>query len=243
MSKPEEIKTLFAKTGGKFLTPAPALAKKLKGIKAFIFDWDGVFNNAQKDEKGTSLFNEVDSMGTNLLRFAYWLNTDKLPLTAVISGERNSAAFYWSSREHFTSCYYKMANKTEALQHFCSEHNIKPSEIAFVFDDVLDLSVAKVAGVRIFIARKANPLFNNYVVKNKLADYITGNESGNFAVREACELMIGLQGIYDKVVTERMNFSPSYKKYIDLRNLMTTSFFTKQNDSVVEANPSANPKS
>jgi len=237
VSKPEEIKKKFVKTGGKFLTPAPKIAQKLKGIKAFVFDWDGVFNNGQKDEKGTSLFNEIDSMGTNLLRFAYYTNNQQLPLTAVISGERNSAAFYWSEREHFTDCYYKFPRKTDALEHFCSKHNIKPSEIAFVFDDVLDLSLAAVVGIRIFIARKANPLFNDYVAKNKLADYITGNESGNFSVREACELMIGLQGLYDKVITERMVFSPGYKKYIDLRNIIPTSFYTKQNDSVVELNP------
>jgi 3-deoxy-D-manno-octulosonate 8-phosphate phosphatase (KDO 8-P phosphatase) len=176
-------------------------------------------------------------MGTNLLRYAYWLKHDNLPLTGLISGEHNHISFYLGKREHFTSCYYKIANKTEALAHLSLQHDIKSSEIAYVFDDVLDLSVAKEAGVRIFVSRKANPLLTAYVIKNKLADYITSNESGNFAVRESCELMIGLQGIYDKVITERMNFSASYKKYIDLRNLIQTNFYTKQNDKVVEANP------
>jgi len=234
LRKPEEIKKLFSQNGGRFITSPAGISAKLKNIKAYIFDWDGIFNTGEKDEKGSSSFTEIDSMGTNLLRFAYWMNTNKLPLTAILSGERNSAAHHLSEREHFTSCYSKISNKTEALAHFCAYHTVKASEIAFVFDDVLDLSVAKAVGLRIFIPRKANPLFNHFVKKNKLADYITANESGNFAVREACELMIGLQGIYDQVILERMNFSSSYKKYIALRNLIPTSFYTLQKETIVE---------
>jgi 3-deoxy-D-manno-octulosonate 8-phosphate phosphatase (KDO 8-P phosphatase) len=236
----EEIKKKFTKNGGVFITTPAKIAFKLKNIKAFIFDWDGVFNNGEKDEKGSSTFSEIDSMGPNLLRFAYWIKTDKLPVTAILSGEQNSAAFYLSKREHFTSCYYKIANKALALEHFCTQYNIKVGEIAFVFDDVLDLTVSRVVGLRIFINRQASasPLFDNFVRKNKLADYITASGSGNFAVREACELMIGLQGIYNKVVTERMNYTSSYKKYTDLRNLIPTSFFTTQDETIVEINQS-----
>ena len=237
MKTKEEVKKIFTKNGGKFITPASVISTKLKTIRAFVFDWDGVFNTGEKDEKGSSSFTEVDSMGTNLLRFAYWIKHDQLPLTGLISGEHNSISFYLGKREHFTSCYYKISNKTEALEHLSLQHSVKASEIAYVFDDVLDLSIAKEVGLRIFVNRKANPLLTAFVIKNKLADYITGNESGSFAVREACELMIGLQGIYDKVITERMKFSASYKKFIDLRNLIQTNFYTKQNDEIVEANP------
>ncbi len=237
MKTKSDVKNVFTKNGGKFITPASVISTKLKTIRAFVFDWDGVFNTGEKDDKGSSSFSEVDSMGTNLLRFAHWIKHDQLPLTGLISGEHNHISFYLGKREHFTSCYYKISNKTEALKHMSLHHHIKSSEVAYVFDDVLDLSVAQEAGVRIFVNRKANPLLTDYVIKYKLADYITANESGNFAVREACELMIGLQGIYDKVITERMNFSDSYRKYIDLRNLIQTNFYTKQGDEVVEANP------
>lgn len=229
----------FTKPGGQFLTIPETIANSIKTAKAFIFDWDGVFNSGQKDANGSSNFNEIDSMGVNLLRFSYWLNYKRMPLTAVISGEHNSTSFFWTKREHFNSCYYKIARKTDALEHFCTQNNIKPSEVVFVFDDVLDLSIAKQVGVRIFISRQSNPLFNDYVVKHKLADYVTANGSSNYAVREACEMIMGLQDIYEKVVTERVNYSAAYQAYIESRNAGLTNYFTKQNNSIVELPPNS----
>lgn len=229
----------FTKAGGQFIGIAESMAYAIKGTKAFIFDWDGVFNDGQKNENGTSNFNEVDSMGINMLRFAYWLNYKRMPLTAVISGESNSTSFYWTKREHFNACYYKISKKVEALEHFCAQHKLKPSEVAFVFDDVLDLSIAKLVGIRIFISHKGSPLFNNYVVKNKLADYIAANKPGEYALREICEMIMNLQDIHDKAITERVNYSPNYKTYIETRNSIPTSFYTKQNDGIVELSPNS----
>ncbi len=237
MTETDHISLAFTKIGGIFVIPPENIATKLDGIKAFVFDWDGVFNNGTKDQDGTSLFSEVDSMGTNLLRFSGYMTHRRIPCVAVISGERNSASFSWTRRECFSACYYKIANKTDALNHFCEHFNLKPGEIAFVFDDVLDLSFAEMAGLRIFVQRKANPLFNQFVIKNKIADYVTGSESGNFAVREACELMIGLKGVFEQVITERMAYSDLYREYITTRNEVTTKYFTFENGNTIELNP------
>ncbi len=229
----KNIQSIFEKSGGKFLLSDRKILQKLDHIKAFIFDWDGVFNNAQKDAGGSSNFNEADSMGTNLLRFGYFLQHGRLPLTAIISGEKNETAFYFCTREHFTSSYYKIANKIDAIHHFCQQHNISPKEIAYVFDDVLDLCVAEVCGIRILIKRNANPLFTNYVIENNLADYITAHESGNFAVREVCELLMGLYNNYDKIISERTRYSAVYKEYIEKRNCIETTFFTRNGNTIV----------
>ncbi len=45
--------------------------------------------------------------------------------------------------------------------HLCEQHKISPADVLFVFDDVLDFSVAKLAGVRFMIGRPANPLLMN----------------------------------------------------------------------------------
>ena len=66
--------SIFEQIGGVFCTPADLLAEKLKTIKAFVFDWDGVFNNAVKNENKSSNFNEADSMGTNMLRFNHFIH-------------------------------------------------------------------------------------------------------------------------------------------------------------------------
>ena len=99
---------------------------------------------------------------------------------------------------------------------------------------MLHVSLAEVCGVRIFISRNANPLFNEYVIRHFLADYVTGATSGQGAVREASELLMGLNGNYNEVITERKNFSETYSNYLALRKATTPTYYTSQDGAVVE---------
>ena len=137
-------------------------------------------------------------------------------------------------RECFHSAYYKVANKIDAAEHLCKMHKIQLHEIAFIFDDVLDLNLAQRSGLRIYIPRKANSLLNAYVIKHKLADYFTAASSGQFAVRESCELIMGSYGIFEDVVTQRSEFSDNYKKYIELRRAVKPDFFTAKDGAICE---------
>jgi len=220
------MKETFENIGGKFLVSEKEFAEKLSRIKAFVFDWDGVFTDGRKDHEMQSTFTEIDSMGSNLLRFAYFLKHGALPVTSVISGENNRSAFTFVKRECFHSAYYKVPNKIDAAAHLCRSHGIKVEQIAFVFDDVLDLSLAERCGLRIYIPRRQNPLFNDYIIKNKLAEYLTTEGSGNYAVRESCELMIGTYGNYTEVIKHRSDFSDTYKKYLALRKATKPEFYT-----------------
>lgn len=225
---------LFTSVGGQFTLAEVELIEKLKNIKAFVFDWDGVFTDAGKDSTMQSRFNEADSMGTNLLRFSYYLNHKQIPLTAIISGEKNATAFKFVDRERFHASYSKFGNKLEAAEHFCNTYEITTKEIAYFFDDVLDLNLAEQCGLRIFIPRPTNVLFNDFVHKHKLCDYATGATSGQYAVREACELLIGLQGNFDKTISERMLFSDDYKLYLEQRKATTPVYYTTENSTVIE---------
>jgi len=49
------IPELFTSIGGRFISEPELISAKLKTIKAFIFDWDGVFNNGQKSAEGICL--------------------------------------------------------------------------------------------------------------------------------------------------------------------------------------------
>lgn len=228
------VSHLLNSIGAQFITPEVELIEKLKNIKAFVFDWDGVFTDASKDGDMQSRFNEADSMGTNLLRFSYFLNNKNIPITAIISGEKNKAAFTFVERERFHSSYSKFANKLEAAHHLCQQHQIKPNEICYFFDDVLDLSLAEIAGFRVFIPRKTNPLFNDYVTKHKLADYVTASTCGQYAVREACELLMALNANFDAVISERMAFSENYKNYLALRKNTQPVYYTIQEGQIIE---------
>ena len=175
-----ELETLFK---GRFLISAAYIQVKLEKIKAYVFDWDGVFNNGQKDERNTSLFNEIDAMGLNMLRFNHYKRKGVMPLFAIITGERNSASHTLAEREHMDAVYYKIKHKSTAMQHICKQHNLTPEEILFVFDDILDLDVAARVGVRMMVQRQANPLLIKYAENRLFMDYLTACDGNNHALR------------------------------------------------------------
>ncbi len=213
----EQVISLFQSGGGEFVSPPSLFSGKLKKIKAVIFDWDGVFNDGSKRGAEGSIFSEVDAMGTNLLRYALWKAIGSLPVAAVMTGENNPPAVLLARRENFHYVYSRMKNKGQAFQAFCSAAGCKPEEVMFFFDDILDLDVARQCGVRMMIRRSSNPMLNQFAKTHNLADYVTAHDGSRHGLREAAELVIGMLGLYDDVVSNRMTYSMEYQEYLSQR--------------------------
>jgi 3-deoxy-D-manno-octulosonate 8-phosphate phosphatase (KDO 8-P phosphatase) len=217
-----ELIRIFEDAGGEFISPVTVLIEKLQNIKAFVFDWDGVFNTGQKGEDQYSGFTEPDAMGLNMLRFGYWLiNNQQIPLTAIITGADNPSAIRLAERDHLQTVFSGFINKIDAINNLCKTFNLDYSNIAFFFDDILDLSAAKVCGLR-FNIRRNIPAFSSYIRKKNLCDYITANLSGNYAVREVCELLLSLMDCYDQTLDSRIEFNPTYTTFLAQRNAIKT---------------------
>ena len=222
---------------GTFVTDATLLSDKLEQISAYIFDWDGVFNNGSKGADGSSPFNEVDSMGINMLRYNHYIRKSHNPIAGIITGEKNPVAFTFSRREHFHSVYYGIKNKKDALMHLCQAHDIQPEEVAYFFDDITDLEVASMCGIRIMIGRNCNPMLLNMAKEKHLADYITANDGGNNAIREATELLKALSGKYDETISQRSVYSEHYRDYLNSRNIPSPAFYTVTDSKISETTP------
>jgi len=208
-----ELEDHFNSAGGQFISSAFTMQKKLEKIKAFVFDWDGVFNDGSKHSSKGSGFSEVDSAGMRLLRYAYFLkHQHNMPL-AIITGAENPSAKWFLEKQNGNALYQKAIDKNVALQHFCNKHGLKSEEVAFVYDDVIDLKIAKHCGLNFCIGRLANPLFMSYVEENNLADYITASQGNEHGVREVCELLVGLYGNYNHCVTSLLNGEESYRNH------------------------------
>lgn len=214
----------FLMEGACLTTSLTEVREKLENIHAFIFDWDGVFNNGEKFGDQGSPFSEIDSMGTNLLRLGYWLNHDrKLPIAGVLTGAVNKGVDYFVDRECMDVSIRGFTNKRIGWQHFLDNFDIKPEQVAFVFDDVIDLPVAKECGLRFCVKNPASPAFHKYVVDNKLCDYVTANRGGSGAVREICEFILAVQGQYDEVVETRLAYAEGgYLDYLADRKKIET---------------------
>jgi 3-deoxy-D-manno-octulosonate 8-phosphate phosphatase (KDO 8-P phosphatase) len=196
-------------------------------IKALISDWDGVFNDGIKTPHAPSPFSEADSMGLNLLRYEYWQRTGTLLPIAIITGADNPSAIYLAQRERLASVYGQIVNKAEAVEHFCQNLGISPTEVACFFDDANDLGMAKICGLRFLIRRNASPLFQQFVQNQGLCDYISGVEGGQYAWREITDNLLDLTGNFEKVLQGRMDFSQNYQTYYQLRQAGKPQFFKK----------------
>lgn len=208
---------------GVFSNGPEAFREAMKRVKALVFDWDGVFNKGEKTQAGHSGFSEPDSMGVNLLRFAFWLkDQERLPVAAIISGARNEMAELYAHREHFHRVVTGIKQKDLALKALCVTYNLQPEEIAFFYDDIIDLGAARLAGLRVFFAHPSATATRRWVEENGLFDYIPGLKAGEGALRETCEMMLSEMGLFDQVVRDRIAFSGAYERYLWQRDSVKT---------------------
>lgn len=216
----------FRAAGGSFITPVEELREKLNDCRGVIFDWDGVFNAGRKGQMTPSGFAEADSMGTNMLRYGLCRRSGSLPYTAIISGEDNETAVAFAKREHMTAVYTGVRKKQDVVAHLCEESGLLPQQLACVFDDINDLAMAKICGLRFMVRRDASPLFTDFVETRRHCDYISGAGGDSYAVREICELMLGIMDFYPQAVESRVASDTDYEYYFKARQSVTTSCYT-----------------
>ncbi|UPT65826.1 MAG: hypothetical protein M0D57_15070 [Sphingobacteriales bacterium JAD_PAG50586_3] len=203
--------------GGQFITMPDAFKLKLNNITAIVADWDGVFNDGTKSAEKGSGFGEPDSLGLNMFRFWYWMeNKTHLPI-AIVTGEPNESAKMLAKREKFNGLYFGVKDKLSAVKHFCEENHLNIANVAVFFDDIIDVSMLRDSGLRFMVNRPGPKAFEEYIIKNHLADYITSAYGGQNAVREIAELMLVMHGSLDKVIDERTRYD-NFKLYLESRN-------------------------
>jgi len=226
MKTASQLENYFSDLGALFLTPMSSLVKRSSALRAVVFDWDGVFNAGVKGAGVSSTFDEPDSMGTNLLRYALWREHKTLPITAVITGLNNPSAHEFVTREHFHALYSGVKHKSDAIGALCARYGLASHEVGCVFDDVNDLAMAAECGLRFLVRRDASPLLQDYVARNELCDYITAMPSGQYPVREVAELIVGLLGSFDAIAESRMAWDTDYASYFSARQAVETEFPT-----------------
>ncbi len=209
------IQQRFESIGGRFVAAAADIAAAVRRCRGVVFDWDGVFNTGRKGEATHSDFSEADSMGTNMLRFGLWRSSGALPFAAIISGADNPTAIRFAEREHFNAVFTGIRDKRQVIDSIVAQHGVDAGQLVCVFDDINDLGMAEMCGVRLMVKRDASPLLADFAARNALCDYVTG--SSKYAVREVCELLLGLTGSYDDVVRSRIDVDEDYRQYFAAR--------------------------
>tara|TARA_X000001036_G_scaffold89462_1_gene81777 strand:+ start:1505 stop:2035 length:531 start_codon:yes stop_codon:yes gene_type:complete len=160
------------------------LNPKIKKIKMIISDVDGVWTDGSfykgTDGQEFKKFNVNDGVGVAMARAAGFK-------IALISGRYSPATEYRAKELNIEDVYNGGLNKIPAYEELKNKYNLIDSEIAYVGDDLIDISVMEKVGAPIAVS-------NAIINVKEISTYITKTAGGYGAFRESVSWIIDQQG-------------------------------------------------
>ena len=155
------------------------IASKLKNVKILLTDVDGVLTDGGMYYSGSGdtmkKFHARDGMGISLLK------KNGIP-TVIVTKEKTQMVKKWAKKMPIAKLYDGILKKEDVLEKISKEFKVKPSEIAFIGDDVNDINLLKLVGF------SAMP--NDGIKQLKsICDYQCRTTGGNGVLREIAELI------------------------------------------------------
>lgn len=158
--------------------------EKLKDIKAFVFDVDGVFTDGSvylmPGGNMSRVMNVLDGYAVvKALKNNY--------LIGVITGGNDEMVKHRINYLGIQDYYAKSSNKMADFEHFKAKYNLRNEEILTMGDDLPDIHIMQNSGIA------ACPENAVPEVKN-IATYISSVKGGSGAVRDVIEQVMKVQG-------------------------------------------------
>ena len=174
----------------------PLFIQKAKQIKLLLTDVDGVmtngtlsfFTDAQGITREIKNFESLDGMG--LLYLAYC----GLQTGIVSKGASNTLEF-WAKELGMKFLFYNTSVKHHVLDFLQNKYSIRPEEIAFIGDDLIDLGLLQRVGLPLAVA-------NSVPEAKQIALYTSPRHGGEAAVRDIAEQILRIRGQWDQVVAD-----------------------------------------
>ncbi|MBC2716833.1 MAG: HAD hydrolase family protein [Desulfobacteraceae bacterium] len=163
---------------------------KLEYIKLLLLDVDGVLTSGHIIYSGadieTKMFNVKDGLGIRLLQSA---GID----VGIITGRTSKALLIRCGDLGITMIYDGIKSKGDIFDTILSATHLQAHEVAFVGDDLPDISLMKKVGISIAVGDA-----HDAVKKN--ADITTRRNGGEGAVREVCEMILDAKNLLEKII-------------------------------------------
>ena len=102
---------------------------------------------------------------------------------AIVSGEDSAIIHARAAKLNIDDVFCNVIDKRAAVDELCLKHGLQRDEVAFVGDDLNDLSALECVGLACAVADAAEPVL-------AVAHYVAQRRGGDGAVREVCELLI-----------------------------------------------------
>jgi len=163
---------------------APALLDRTKKIELFLMDIDGTLtdggvclislpNNGVAEMK---VFNSQDGLGLTL---AHTMGIK----TGFITGRHSPAVSKRPQESHVNFVYLGQADKTAAFEECMRKAQVSADEVAYMGDDLPDMSIARRVGLAIAVANAVPEL-------KAISHYVTKSQGGEGTAREVVELIL-----------------------------------------------------
>ncbi len=160
--------------------------EKLKYIKAFVLDVDGVMTNGMLlvTESGEFLrqFNIKDG-------YALQLAVKRGFKIAVVSGARSNGVEHRLRSLGITDIYLGLDSKTAAYNEFIRKNGLLPEQVLFMGDDIPDLELMKKAGLAVCPADAVEEI-------KAVSHYISPKNGGDSCVRDILEKVLKIQNLW-----------------------------------------------
>jgi 3-deoxy-D-manno-octulosonate 8-phosphate phosphatase (KDO 8-P phosphatase) len=171
-----------------------AVRKRAARIKVMLMDVDGTITDgsvallSQPDGSALEIktFDAHDGQGISLGR------TAGLRM-GVITGRGSPALRRRMNELNVEFVYEKQAHKIAAYEEIVKKTGVREEEVAFLGDDLPDLSVMRRVGLAVAVGNAAPEV-------KHLAHYTTVRNGGKGAARELVELILRSKGIWDEMI-------------------------------------------
>lgn len=160
------------------------LMQRAAAVRMVVFDVDGVLTDGSlflgDDGQEYKAFNSKDGHGMKLLRGTG-------VHIAIITGRTSRVVEHRMDSLGIEHVYQGRLEKLPAFEDLLAKTGIKPEEVAYVGDDVVDLPVMVRVGFAVAVQDA------HHLVKRH-AHWTTPNPGGRGAARDVCELIMEAQG-------------------------------------------------
>lgn len=171
------------------------LINKAKAIKAIICDVDGVLTDGGiiYDNSGNEFkkFNVKDGHVIKHLR-------NSGILIGAITGRKSEVVKLRCTELNMDFDYHGVKNKLEIYREIKKQFGLDDNQIAYVGDDIIDLSALSICGLSIAPADAVS------YVKSKV-DLTTHTRGGEGVLREAADFILASQGLLEEIIENYMS--------------------------------------
>jgi len=163
---------------------------RLRQVKLLLLDVDGVMTDGSivYSDSGAEIksFHVKDGAGIRLLGEAGIK-------VGIVTGRRSDALRHRCENLGMDLIFDGIRDKAAILDNISEQTGISPDNMAFMGDDLVDISLMRRVGLSIVVA-------DAHETVTEVADMITEARGGAGAVREICDAILKAQGLWEKAM-------------------------------------------